>query len=87
LFLVLGEFMPLGVLGKYGKILLAFSPYVLKYFLRILRNSLNTVLSAYSETVLCTANFAVFSCTLKYFPRILRLRRTNGEYAERNFYF
>ncbi len=31
--------MSLDVLGEYGKILLAFSPYALKYFLHILRIS------------------------------------------------
>jgi hypothetical protein len=34
--------MYFSVLGEYGKILLAFSPYALKYILRILQISLNT---------------------------------------------
>jgi hypothetical protein len=36
------HFMSIGVLGDHGKIRLAFSPYVLKYFLIILQTSLNT---------------------------------------------
>jgi hypothetical protein len=31
------NFMPLGVVGEYGRALLAYSPYALKYFARILR--------------------------------------------------
>jgi hypothetical protein len=44
-------------------------------------------MSAYSETILCTANspkFAIFSI---YSPLILRKRRKNEENIERNFHF
>jgi len=34
--------MSLSILGEFGKILLAFSPYAFTYFLRILRICLNT---------------------------------------------
>jgi hypothetical protein len=44
------NFMYLGVLGEYGKILLAFSPFALTYFLRILR--INTHV-AENCTVVC----------------------------------
>ena len=46
--------MSFGVLGEYGKILLKFTPYALKYFMRILQISLNTFL-VFGE-ILPTAN-------------------------------
>jgi hypothetical protein len=79
--------MSLGVLGEYGKILLGFFHMrlnicifseKLKYFPSIRRRF------CVAQT---TLTWLYSSCTLKYFPRILTVRRKNGEYAERNYYF
>jgi hypothetical protein len=68
--LVWVNFRYLGVFGEYGKILLAFSPYAVKYFLRILEIITHVV---EKSTVLCetfdaqvptqaVANFDGFLC-------------------------
>jgi len=75
--------MYLGILGEYGKILLEFSPYVLKlsaylpkkfYYFPCIQRRFCVLTSSYS------------SCSLRYFPHILRICSKNGKYAERNFY-
>ncbi len=90
---------PLCVISMYAEILSAYSPNIFKYFPRIRRQfcvpqttlichilhlRLNTfcVISEYAQIL-----SAQSPQVLKSFPGILRLRRKNEEYAERNSRF
>jgi hypothetical protein len=68
------NFMSLGVLGAYGKIILVFSPYSIN--LHILRLSLNTFCVFRYDFVFgkTTLTSSYSSHTLKYFLRILRIQ-------------
>jgi hypothetical protein len=66
------NFMSFGVLGEYGKIVLAFSPYALKYFLRILRIKLKYFprIQGGFCALQTTLTLSDCSCMSKYFPCI-----------------
>ncbi len=55
--------------GECGKILFAFSSYLIKYFLRILRIYFLRIRRRF-----CVPQRPFSSCMLNYFPRILRIR-------------
>jgi hypothetical protein len=64
------------------------SPCTHRFFPRILQIRLNTFLVPGDNSVYQNnPNLPYSPYTLKYYPCILRVRRKNEEYAERNFHF
>jgi hypothetical protein len=75
--------MSLGVLGEYGKILLAFSPYAIKYFLLIFQTS------SYSSCTLeyflhilriCRKNGEYTERNFYFQQRLTKLKRKSNSY-------